>query len=72
VTAINYIAIADLHTLQITTTHAKSFQSAVFNDRSLVTVSNSGDTSAFAFNSLPAGSQMRRLSLLFTDSLTTD
>jgi hypothetical protein len=29
VTTINYSAIADLHTLQITTAHAKSFQSAV-------------------------------------------
>jgi hypothetical protein len=26
---LNYCAIADLHTLQITTAHAKSFQSAV-------------------------------------------
>jgi hypothetical protein len=29
VTTFNYSAIADLHTLQITTAHAKSFQSAV-------------------------------------------
>jgi hypothetical protein len=29
VTTLNYSAIADLHTLQITTAHAKCFQSAV-------------------------------------------
>jgi hypothetical protein len=29
VTAINYSAITDLHTLQITTAHAKYFQSSV-------------------------------------------
>jgi hypothetical protein len=29
VTALNYSAIADLHTLQITTAHSKSFQSTV-------------------------------------------
>jgi hypothetical protein len=29
VTTLNYSAIADFHTSQITTTHAKSFQSAV-------------------------------------------
>jgi hypothetical protein len=39
--------------------------------RSLVTASNSGDSSASAVTSLVAGSQLRRLSLLFTDSLTT-
>jgi hypothetical protein len=39
--------------------------------RSLVTASNRGDSSASAFTSLPASSQLHRLSLLFTDSLTT-
>jgi hypothetical protein len=39
-------AIANFHTLQITTTHAKSFQSvAISTSRSLVTASNSGDSS---------------------------
>jgi hypothetical protein len=37
-------ATADLHTLQITTAHAKSFAACyVFTSRSLVTASNSGD-----------------------------
>jgi hypothetical protein len=36
-----YSAIATLHTLQITTTHAKSFPACyVFTSRSLVTASN--------------------------------
>jgi hypothetical protein len=48
VTALNYSAIADLHTLQITTAHAKSstYVCYVFNTRSLVKASNSGDSSA--------------------------
>jgi hypothetical protein len=71
VTILNYSAIADLQTLQITTAHAKSFQSAVSSPRSLVTASNSGDSSASAITSLPASSQLNRLSLLFTDALTT-
>jgi hypothetical protein len=41
----------------------------VFTSRSLVTASNSGDSSASALNSLSAGSQIRRIHLLFTDPL---
>jgi hypothetical protein len=70
VTTLNYSAIADLHTLQITTAYVKSFYS-VFTSRSLVTATNSEDSSASAFTSLPAGSQLHRLSLPFTNSLTT-
>jgi hypothetical protein len=44
----------------------------VFTSRFLVTASNSGGSSASALTSLPAGCQLHRLSLLFTDSLTTD
>jgi hypothetical protein len=62
----NYSSIPDLHTLQIPTAHAKSIQSAVFTSRSLVTVSNSGDSSACAPTLLPAGSQQHRQCLLFT------
>jgi hypothetical protein len=59
-TAPNYSAIADHHTLQITITHAKSFQSVV----SLPNV--------LWYRLLTAGIlQLYRLSLLFTDSLTT-
>jgi hypothetical protein len=44
VTAINYSAIAERHTLQITRAHAKSFPACiVFTSHSLVTASNSGD-----------------------------
>jgi hypothetical protein len=72
VTTLNYSAIADLHTLQITTAHTKSSPACCdFSSRFLVTVSNSGDSSASAFTSLHAGSQLRRLSLLLTDSFTT-
>jgi hypothetical protein len=73
VTTSNYSSSADLHTLQITIAYAKSFPACcVFTSRSLVTASNSGDSSAFAFTSLIAGSELQSLSLLFTDSLTTD
>jgi hypothetical protein len=71
-TTLNYGAIADVHTLQIATSHAKSFQSAVLTSPSLVTSSNNGDSSASALSSLPDGSQLLRLSLIFTDSLTND
>jgi hypothetical protein len=41
VTARNYSAIANLHTLQITTAHPKSFAaSSVFTKRCLLTASN--------------------------------
>jgi hypothetical protein len=46
-TTSNYSAIADLHTLQITTASTKSSPScSVFNSRSLATTSKSGDSSA--------------------------
>jgi hypothetical protein len=46
VTTINYSAIADLDTQQITTAHDKSFPArSVFTNRSLVTASNSGNSS---------------------------
>jgi hypothetical protein len=43
----------------------------IFASRSLVMTSNSGDSSASALTSVPAGSQLLWLSLLFTDSRTT-
>jgi hypothetical protein len=46
-TAINYNAIADLHTLQFTTAPAKSFPAfCFFKSRSLATATNGGDPSA--------------------------
>jgi hypothetical protein len=42
----NYGATTNLHSSQVTTAPAKNFQSAVFNSRSLVTASNSADSSA--------------------------
>jgi hypothetical protein len=46
-TTSNYSAIANLHNSQITTVLAKSFPAcSVFTSRSLVTASNSGDSSA--------------------------
>jgi hypothetical protein len=45
VAVLNYSVIANFHTLKITTTHAKSFQSS-FISRSLVAASNSKDSSA--------------------------
>jgi hypothetical protein len=44
VTTLDYNAIADLHTLQTTVVHAKSFQSA-FTSRFLITDLNSGNSS---------------------------
>jgi hypothetical protein len=47
-TTSNYIAIANLHTLQITTEPAKPFLACcVFNSRFIATASNSGNSSAF-------------------------
>jgi hypothetical protein len=57
VTTLNYSAIVDLRTLQITTAHDKSSQSAVFTSRSLVTASKHGDSLASALTSSPAVSQ---------------
>jgi putative intracellular protease/amidase len=47
VAAFKCSAISVLRTLQITTAYAKSFQSAVITSGSLVTASNSGDSTAF-------------------------
>jgi hypothetical protein len=59
---------ADLHTLQITTAHTKSFQSAVTSCSPVMDLKN-GECSASVFS---VRSQLHRLSLLFTRSLTTD
>jgi hypothetical protein len=49
---LNYSATANLHTLQITTAHAKCFPACyVFTIRSLVTAPNDEDSSAFALKS---------------------
>jgi hypothetical protein len=40
----NYSAIANLHTLQLTTEHDKFSACSVFSSRSLVTASNNGDS----------------------------
>jgi hypothetical protein len=59
VTTLNYSAIADFQTLQITTAHAKSFQSAlVSTSHSLVTASNSGYSSASMLKSSLNGSSL--------------
>jgi hypothetical protein len=55
---------------RIQTTCFQSF--TVYSSRFLVSASNSGGSSVSALTSLPAGSQIHRLNLLFTDSLTTD
>jgi hypothetical protein len=54
VTASNYSAIANLHTLQITRAHAKPSQSA-FTSCFLVTDLNNGDSSASVLMSLLSG-----------------
>jgi hypothetical protein len=65
VTTFNCSAIANLHTLQTTTANAKPSQSVTVSTRhSLVTTSNSGDSSASELTLLPAGSQLHRLSSL--------
>jgi hypothetical protein len=66
-TSSNYSAKANLHNSQITTAAAKHFPACyVFTRRSLITASNSGDSSASASkSSLNAGS-------ISTDSVTTD
>jgi hypothetical protein len=63
---VNYSAIANFHTLQIATAHAKHFPGcSVFTNCSLVTASNSGDSSASALKSplnvLPAAPFLHRL-----------
>jgi hypothetical protein len=64
----DYSATANLHTLQITSAQAKSFPAyCVFTSCSLVTASNSGDSSASTFKSslnggsLPTDSFLHRL-----------
>jgi hypothetical protein len=54
ITTSNYIAIINLHILQITRAHAKSLQSALTN-RSLVMDLNNGDSLASVLMSLPSG-----------------
>jgi hypothetical protein len=71
VNTLNYSAITDLQNLQITIENAKSFQSVTVSTSCFpVTASNSGDSLASALTSLSAGSQLHRLSLLFTDFLS--
>jgi hypothetical protein len=69
VTTFNYSAIADFHSLQITTAHTKSFQSAVFSSCSLATASNNRDSSTapikFTLHRLP-------YNFLPTHSVTTE
>jgi hypothetical protein len=64
-TTTNYSAIADLHTLQITTAHAKTFQSAESSP-----VVPWYQRRFFSFHAHFVGSQLHQLNLLFTDSLT--
>jgi hypothetical protein len=66
-----YSAIADLCNLHFTVTHDKISQRAVLTSRFLATASNSEDSLASALTSLPAGSQLHRLSAPFTELLTT-
>jgi hypothetical protein len=54
VTTSNYGAITNLHTLQITTAHAKSSKSA-FTGQFLVTDLNNGDPSDSVVTPLPSG-----------------
>jgi hypothetical protein len=70
-TTLNYSTITNHHTVKITTAHVKSFQHAAFISHSKAMVPNSRDPSASALTSLPTGSQMHWLSLLFTDFLIT-
>jgi hypothetical protein len=59
VITLNYRAIADFHTLQTITAHAKSFPAfSVFTRRFLVTASNSGYTSASVFKSSQNGGSL--------------
>jgi hypothetical protein len=63
----NYSAIANLHSLQINTAHSKSFPACCVFSWSLVTASNSGDSSPSALKSslkgrsLPTDSFLHRL-----------
>jgi hypothetical protein len=87
-TQFNYSAISDLHTLQITVTHAKSFRTCIaFTCSRFITASNNGCRSAsvlessFNDGSLPAAwlphnrfaaISHQLSSLLFTASLSTE
>jgi hypothetical protein len=57
VTALNYSAVADLHILYITTSHAivNLLVCSAYTGRFLATASNSGDSSASAPTSLLSG-----------------
>jgi hypothetical protein len=65
VTALNYSAIDDLHTLEITTAHAVFSVCCVFSSCSLVTASNSGYSSASALSTTPTKSSLHRLPYKF-------
>jgi hypothetical protein len=69
ITTNNYNTIADFHTLQFTTAHAKSFPAfSVFTRRFLVTASNNGYSSAFVLKpSLNGGSLPTDSRLFHTD-----
>jgi hypothetical protein len=54
-TTSNYSALDNLHTLQITTAHAKPQSFIIFRSRCLVTALNNGDSSASVHTSLPTG-----------------
>jgi hypothetical protein len=72
-TASNYNAVANLHTLQITTAHAKPFPTCcVFTSRSLVTASNNGDSSASALKSSLNGGSLPTDSFLHRYPWRTD
>jgi hypothetical protein len=60
VTKSNYNAIADVHTLQIITAHAKHFPACcVLTSRSLATASNTGDSSATRAQVFPSPTVVR-------------
>jgi hypothetical protein len=62
-----------LYTIRYYTSHITIPHSLLVSTiRFLVTASNSRDSSALALTSLPIGSQLHRLNLIFTYSLTTD
>jgi hypothetical protein len=68
------IAPSPISTLYKSLQHTRQVFSVccIFSSRSLATASNSGGSSASALTSLPANSQLHRLSLFFTDCLTND
>jgi hypothetical protein len=54
-TTSNYSTIVDLHTLQITTVHAKPQFFLILPSRYLVTALNNADSSASVLTTLPSG-----------------